>query len=266
MNLGVDFGELKINPVGKLDHDLKTNQVKLNLTLPVKFLFSQAALDSMARDLIHDPGLQTIDPQSETYRENLYRIVGESPTDKYFQALQAPDSLPGKKNDIPQAMNQSILFSNIAFTWNTSTNSYIARDNIHVAMINGKPVNKKMDGFIEIVKQKFGDKLYIYLTPDQNSYYLFYYFRGMMRTTSSNRKFVKAIEEVPNRKRDIKEGLTNTVYRYLLSTQTSFARFKKHMNDVLKEIASGEQAQQPSREEEASSPKQDTPESNDRRE
>ncbi|MBS3807421.1 MAG: hypothetical protein KGY60_07950 [Bacteroidales bacterium] len=266
MNLGVDFGELKINPVGKLDHDLKTNQVKLNLTLPVKFLFSQAALDSMARDLVHDQALQTIDPQSETYRENLYRIVGESPTDNYFQALQAPDSLPGKKNDIPQAMNQSILFSNIAFTWNTSTNSYIARDDIHVAMINGKPVNKKMDGFIEIVKQKFGDKLYIYLTPDQNSYYLFYYFRGMMRTTSSNRKFVKAIEEVPNRKRDIKEGLTNTVYRYLLSTQTSFARFKKHMNDVLKEIASGEQAQQPSREEEASSPKQDTPESNDRRE
>ena len=261
MNLGVDYGELKINPVGKLDHNLNTNQVKMNLTLPVNFLFSQAALDSMARDLLQDPNLQTIEPQSQTYRENLYRVVGESPTDEYFQTLQAPSSPSVNDKEFPKSMDQSLLFSNIEFTWNTSTHSYIARENIHIAMVNGKPVNKKMDGFIEIVKQKFGDKFYIYLTPDQQNYYLFYYFRGMMRTTSSNRKFVKAIEDVPNRKRDIKEGLTNTVYRYLLSTKTSFARFKKHMNDVLKEIASGEQAQQPSNKEEASGPQQNASES-----
>jgi len=265
MNLGVDFGKLRIHPVGELDHDLNDNQVKMNLTLPVKFHFSQAALDSMAQDLVSDPSLQTIQPESETYRENLYRVVGESPTDKYFQTLQATDSLPGKDNQIPGELDQSILFSNIEFTWNTSTNSYIARDNLHVAMINGKPVNKKMDGFIEIVKQKFGDKLYIYLTPDQQSYYFFYYFRGMMRTTSSNRKFVEAIEEVPNRKRDITEGLLNTVYRYILATKTNFNRFKKHMNDVIEEIASGQQARQPAKQEQASGPKEEAPKSGDSR-
>jgi len=267
MNLGVDFGKLNIDPVGRLNHDLKTNEVKLNLTLPVEFLFSQAAMDSMAKDLAQNHGLQSIQPESETYRENLYRAVGESPTDKYFQTLQAPDSLSGKDQKMPQALDQNILFSNIEFTWNTSTNSFIARDNIHVAMINGQPVNKKMDGFIEIVKQKFGDKLYIYLTPDQNSYYFFYYFRGMLRTTASNRKFIKAIEEVPDRKRNIKEGWTNTVYRYILSTQTSFSRFKKHMRDVLKELPTEEQAQQqPSRQEEASGPKQEPSQSDDNQE
>ena len=236
MNLGVDFGEMAINPVGSMNQNLKTNEVTMNLTLPVEFLFSQAALDTMASDLRSQTTLDAIDPDTEFYKNNLYRIVGKTPANQYLNALNVADSAKTKKKKMPASMDHSILFSDLDFEWNTSSNSYVAVDDIHVAMINGKPVNKKMDGFVEIVRQRFGDKLYIYLTPDNENYYFFYYFRGMMRTTSTNRDFVRAIEDVPNRKRKISRGLGNTTYRYILSTPTSFSRFRKHMTDVLKDI------------------------------
>ena len=252
MDLGVDFGKLQINPVGELTHNMKTNKVSMNLSMPVEFHFSQAALDSMARDLRTRPQLTTYDPNSERYRENLFRVAGHSNTNRYFKAIEAPDSVAREKKKLPKAMDHSILFSNLDFEWNTSSNSYIARENIRVAAVNGKPVNKKMNGYVEIVRQKFGDKFYIYLTPDNNTYYFFYYFRGMMRTNSSNRKFVRAIKDVPKRKRNITEGFANTVYRYILATSRNFSRFKKHMDKVLEDITSGTQAQDPQKDKKSS--------------
>ena len=244
MNLGVDFGELEIDPVGKLKHNLSTNEITMNLTLPVKFHFSPAALDSMARDLKNRRELTTADTGTDFFRHNLYQISGKSPANQYLKTINAPDSLKDKQKPIPSSLDHSLLFSNVQFKWNTASNSYIAKDDIHLAMINGKPVNKVMDGYIEIVKQKFGDKLYIYLTPDDENYYFFYYFRRMMRTGSTNRDFVKAIDDVPNRKRKITRGLGNTTYRYILSTETSFSRFRKHMSEMLKEMQTSDPATQ----------------------
>jgi len=236
MNLGVDFGEMAVQPVGSMFHNLKSNDITMNLTLPMQFLFSEAALDTMANDLSSQTTLGDTDPNTTFYKDNLYRIAGKTPANQYLDALNAADSLKKKNKKIPAPMKHTLLFSDLEFEWNTSTNSYVAVDDIHLAMVNGKPVNKKIDGFIEIVRQRFGDKIYVYLTPDNENYYFFYYFRGMMRTASTNRDFVKAIEEVPNRKRKISRGLGNTTYRYILSTPTSLERFRKHMADVLKDI------------------------------
>ncbi len=238
MNPGVDYGKLTIQPTGNLKHDLAKNKVSMNVTMPVDFLFSSGALDSMARDLNNRSNLPSYQPQSETYRENLYRIAGHQAANQYFKTTTAHDSLAAADKPIPEPLRQTLLFSNLRFRWNTETNSFIARDNIKLALINGQPVHKKMDGFIEIVKQKFGDKLYIYLTPDENTHYFFYYFRGMMRTTSSNQKFIHAIKEVPKRKRNINEGLMNTVYQYILSTKSSFSKFRRHMKKVNKTLDS----------------------------
>ena len=267
MNLGVDFGEMAINPVGSMKHNLKTNKVTMNLTLPMQFLFSQAALDTMARDLNRQTTLEDTDPNTAFYKDNLYRIVGEAPANQYLNALNAADSAKTKKKKMPASMEHSILFSDLEFEWNTSTNSYVAIDDIHVAVVNGKPVNKKMDGYIEIVRQRFGDKIYVYLTPDNENYYFFYYFRGMMRTSSTNKDFVRAIEDVPNRKRKISRGLGNTTYRYILSTPTSLSRFRKHMADVLKDIQGArasqdekeKQEQEKEQSAESSGPKEEMP-------
>jgi hypothetical protein len=238
MNLGVDFGEMKIRAAGRFDHDLPKNNVKLELTMPMDFLFSKAALDTMVSDIRSRKNLQPISLDSKNLERNLNELYGTKTTNKYLSQAKLFKS----EAEIPDELSSTILFSDIDFRWNTSTNSYIARDDIGIAAINGKPVNKYVDGYVEIIKQTLGDKIYIYLKLDEERYYFFYYFRGILRTWSDNKTFTAAIEDVPNRKRKISDGLFKpTKYRYILSTSTSFSRFKKHKKDVEEELKKKEQ-------------------------
>jgi len=234
MYLGVDFGNPTITPAGQLYHNLPANEIKFNLTLPLNFYFSEAAIDSMIKDINGRDELENIATDAKLYRKNLNEIVGQKTTDAYMELAGIPDTLSQSKGlTAPKALNQTFLFSNLQFEWHTSTNSYVAEGNIPIAMINGKPVNKKVDGFIEIIKQKHNDRLYIYIKPDNDRYYLFYYSRGIMRTYSNNKKFVDAINEVPKRKREVGGGLFSMpTYRYILATQTIRARFQQHIQEV----------------------------------
>ncbi|MGM0530823.1 MAG: hypothetical protein ACQER7_05680 [Bacteroidota bacterium] len=242
LQLGVDYGHPSIIPAGELNHDLSENDITLDMTLPVKFHFSNEALDSMRNDIKGRSGLKSANTQSEFYEGNLEEIVGQQITSKYMKALD--EDSKGKNEKIPEELEHTLIFSDLQFDWNTSTNSYVARDDIKIAMINGKSVNKKVEGFIEIVKQKHNDKLYIYLRPDNERYYMFYFSKNRMRSYSNNKKFVEAIDDVPNRKRKIGGGIFSEAdYRYLLATETIRSRVRSHINEV-KEALRDEQEDQ----------------------
>jgi hypothetical protein len=235
MNLGVDFGEMKMEPVGQISHDIKKNDIRLDLTLPLNFPFSKHALDTMISDIQSRENLKPVNLGSKRYEKNLNELIGTEKAGKYLNQAR----LFGNEAEIPKELKHTILFSDIDFQWNTSSNSYIAKGNIGIAMINGKPVNRYVNGYVEIVKQKYGDKIYMYLKLDEDRFYYFYYFRKIMRTYSNNKDFISVIENIPNRKRTIRDGFWifgRTQFRYMLSTDKSFSRFKKHKREVEKEL------------------------------
>jgi hypothetical protein len=247
MNLGVDFGEMKINPVGQISHDIKKNDIRFDLTLPIDFHYSKAALDTMISDIKSRNNLQPINLGSNRYEKNLNELIGIKKTSEYLNQAR----LFTEEAEVPNGLKNTILFSDIDFQWNTSSNSYIAQGKIGIAMINGKPVNRYVNGYVEIVKQKYGDKIYIYLKLDENRFYYFYYFRKIMRTYSNNEDFVAAIKEVPNRKRTIRDGFWifgQTKFRYMLTTTKSFSRFKKHKREIEKELLEDKKQEQKQKE------------------
>jgi hypothetical protein len=230
MNLGVDYGKFKINPVGRLNQKLKENEIKVSLTLPLEFLFSDAALDTMISDIKERKNLDPINLNSRHLEKNLNELYGEEVASNYLNQQK----LFGEEAEVPKEFNKpNILFSNIDFTWHTSTDSYIAKNDFGIATINGKAINKQVNGFIEIAKKTYGDKIYIYLKLDEERFYYFYYFRGMLRVYSNNEDFINVIEDTPRRKRTIKKSFFgNVIYRYILSTKQSFSRFRKHVREV----------------------------------
>jgi hypothetical protein len=238
MYLGTDFNKMTIDPAGRLDHDLPENDIKVELTLPVDFLFSKDALDTLVNDIRARNDLDEINLNSQYFRKNLSEIYGVEETNQYLKQVK----LYKENAEIPKAFNNTILFSDIDFRWNTSSNSYIAQDNLGIALINGKPVNRYVDGYVEIIKQKGGDRIYMYLKLDEERFYFFYYFRGILRTWSDNKTFTKAIEEVPLRKRTIRDGwFRPTEYRYILSTSNSFSRFIRRKTEIENELRKKEE-------------------------
>jgi hypothetical protein len=245
---GADFGEMKINPAGRFDHDLIRNEAKLEVTMPVDFLFSPAAMDTLINDIRSRNNLKPIDLTSKNFRQNLNEIYGTETTNDYLSQVQ----LFKEEAKIPEELSNTILFSDIDFRWNTATNSYVAQDDIGIAMINGKPVHKYVNGYVEIIKQRGGDRIYIYLKLDDERFYFFYYFRTILRTWSNNKTFTDAIKDLPDRKRRISDGLFKpTKYRYILSTESSFARFLTRKKEVEKSLLEQEEQQKKQKEGEA---------------
>lgn len=245
MNLGVDFGEMKIDPVGQISHDINKDDIKLDLTLPVDFHYSKAALDTIISDIKSRENLKHTNLGSNQYEKNLNELLGIEKASSYLNEAK----LFGNEAEIPEELKQTIVFSDIDFQWNTSTNSYIAQDDIGIAMINGKPINRYVDGYVEIIKQTQGDKIYIYLELDEERFYYFYYFRKIMRTWSDNEDFRAAIKDIPNRKRTIRDGFWifgSTEFRYMLSTNKSFSRFKTHKREAEQELLKREQEEESS--------------------
>lgn len=235
MNLGVEFGEMKTEPVGEISHDIKKNEIRLDLTLPLNFHFSKFALDTMISDIKSRNNLKHVNLGSNRYEQNLNELIGKQKAGKYLNQAR----LFGDEAEIPKKLQNTILFSDIDFQWNTSSNSYIARGDIGIAMINGKPVNRYVNGYVEIVKQKHGDKIYIYLKLDEDRFYYFYYFRKIMRVFSNNKDFISVIKEIPNRKRTIRDGFWifgRTQFRYMLSTNKSFSRFKRRKQEIEQDL------------------------------
>ncbi|MGM0496542.1 MAG: hypothetical protein ACQESJ_01350 [Bacteroidota bacterium] len=244
MNLGVDYGKMKIKPVGKISHNIKEDDITLDLSLPIDFHYSEAALDTMIKDIKSRKNLKHVDLSSNQYEKNLNELMGIEKASNYLNEakLFGDDEI-----DIPEELKQTIVFSDIDFQWNTSTDSYIAQDDIGIAMINGEPINRYVDGYVEIIKQTQGDKIYIYLKLDDERFYYFYYFRKIMRTWSDNKDFRAAIKEVPNRKRTIRDGFWifgSMEFRYMLSTDKSFSRFKKHKREAEQELLKRKQEEE----------------------
>ena len=240
MDLGVDFGEMKIEPVGQISHDVNKDDIKLDLSLPVDFHYSKAALDTLISDIKSRKNLKHTNLESNQYEKNLKELLGIEKASNYLNEAK----LFGNEAEIPEELKQTIVFSDIDFQWNTSTNSYIAQDNIGIAMINGKPINRYVDGYVEIIKQTHGDKVYIYLKLDEERFYYFYYFRKIMRTWSNNEDFRAVIKDIPNRKRTIRDGFWifgSTEFRYMLSTNKSFSRFKRHKRKAEQELIKQEE-------------------------
>ncbi|MFO8236544.1 MAG: hypothetical protein R6U04_14195 [Bacteroidales bacterium] len=229
ISLGVDFGEIEMDPAGKLDHDLQANSAKFELTMPLDFLFSEVALDTMRNEINDLDNLEEVDLGSKTFESNLDEIYGKKKTDEFLQQL----NLTEKKKEIPNELANTLLLSDIKFIWNNETDSYLSTGKIGIALINGKPVNKYVDGYVEIIKRRSGDRMYMYLEPDDETFYFFYYFRGMLRVYSSNKLFINSIQEIPERKRTIRENLISPVkYRYILSPESRLEEFLKHKREI----------------------------------
>lgn len=236
INLGVDLGEIGINPAGNFDHDLKENHVKLDLTIPLNFMFSEEALDTMRNEINEMNNLNVINLKSKRTRINLNEIYGLKTTEDFFKQLDKEDN----KGKIPDEISSTLLLSNIKLNWNTETESYLSEGKIGVSLVNGKPVNKYMDGYVEFVKRRSGDRMYIYLQPDDDTFYFFYYFRGMLRVYSSNKHFINSIQDIPERKRTIRDNIFSPVqYRYILTPESRLNQFYKHKKEIEEKYKNG---------------------------
>jgi len=232
INPGIELGQIKLSPAGSFNHDLGKNEIKLELIFPIDFFFSEAALDTMIKD-IQSQYHESFSITSRFFTKNMIERYGEANTNEF----KNQSMLFASEAKIPKDCQHTILIGETKLKWHTVNGMYLSYGKIGISTINNKPINKYVDGYFQLLKRRSGDLMKIYIKLPNKNYYYFTYSRGVMQTLSNNKKFVDAIQSIKNSARKQKTERNTTPYRYIIATEQNLQQF-------LRDIRLFEEAQQ----------------------
>ena len=224
---GIILGQVRTSSVGNVIHNIETEETELNITLALDFHMSDDAFLVMSNQIDSFPDLEAVDLADPGYLKMMSELVGR----ERAEALQAELGLFGEYQSSLPELNKSLFFSNIKLIWNQETWSYRSEGKISLGSINGHPVNKKVEGIIEMQKKRSGDLLDIYLELDNRNWYYFGYTRGVMHCLSSNREFNYTISELKTKVRKMKTPKNQVPFIFIVATARKKAMFLRRFQE-----------------------------------
>ncbi|PIX35559.1 MAG: hypothetical protein COZ59_05780, partial [Bacteroidetes bacterium CG_4_8_14_3_um_filter_31_14] len=229
LNLGVDFGQVKINTVGNINEDLIKQSISLDVLLTLDFFIENKCMDMLTKDLNSYSGLEPIDLSRKIFEKGLAEILGRDKANDLISEFSL-----GKFKKMPKELEHTIMFTDLKFDWNTNTKSYISDTLIGVGTISKEYINKIVPGNIEIIKKRSGDIINIYLELADNVWYYFSYTRGVMQVVSSNEEFNTVIKTLKPDQRKLDTDKGQKPYSYYPAAPSVKNKFLKRMR-ALKE-------------------------------
>ena len=171
----------------------------LDLNIPEKVLkvmqadIVSASFDARLVDYYHD---------AEFFEKALSEFI---PDEEALEAMLA--KMIKVSLDIPDKYDHyNLFFSRIPFIWNAELQSFVsAGDQLALASIQKAPVNRWINGYMEVRSLPSGsERLYCYLKSPSDYYYYFEYREGILSMISNNEKFNEAVAGLNKRERSKK--------------------------------------------------------------
>lgn len=228
INLPINLGQVKLIPTGSIIHRLEENLLTLDMVLQFNFHFNQKSLEAMAADLNQYPMLEGIDLKRKIYRKTLYERI--NPREATIAMNQI--NLFGAMSQIPEEFESTITLAEIKMRWNPKTQSFISSGKIGVGSIGSFQVNKKVNGFLEIVRRRSGDFMTLYLHLAEDKYYVFTYTKGSMQVSSHNLAFVDPIKQQKANERRARVAPGQQKYYYLIGTNRELSMARQRYKQI----------------------------------
>jgi hypothetical protein len=227
LNMGMDFGQVELTPLGTVEHNMNNDSTKFKLFLGVDFFFNDECLRIMADKVSnHFPPLDAVFYGTD-YEKALIEVVGKEETTKLIQEL----NLYGNFKKIPKELEKTLFLTDVELTWNAETGSYRYKGFIGLSSIDKYQVNKLVYGLVELKKKRNGDELSMYFEPSDDSWFYFNYKRGMLGAYSSHDDFNAQIRDTKAEKRTKKAEKGKPKITYVLSTAIQRRNFVRSFEE-----------------------------------
>ena len=227
IDLGNETGQVSIQTAGTIDHNQIDDDVILDLVMLTDFFFSEDAMKKMTKDIQEASSLDPVKLDRPTFEKGLREILGKEEADK----LIAQASLYGEFKKLPDSFKKALVFNDLKMKWNNNSKSYQSFSKIGISNIYNKPINKYVDGKVELIKKRSGDILTIYLEINPNNWFFFTYTRGVMQAISSDIDFNAAITETKPDKRKAKAEKGQEPYQFMYSTDRKKKDFLREFDE-----------------------------------
>ena len=226
LDIGADFGQVKLTAAGNATHNTINDSAQFDLLMAIEFFFDKGAMKKMAADFeAYSNTLDPFDFSRKTFEKGLAEILGKERGDKALSEL----NLYGAYKKFPDELEKSMFLGDVQMTYNKKTKSFLSNGKIGIANLFKTEIYRYVSGIIQIKKQKAGDVLDMYFELDENTWYYFNYFKGVLSVVSSNQAFNTAVKEVKDKKQKVDKGPS---YQFNTTTPTKKDQFVKKIKQV----------------------------------
>ncbi|MFZ2286855.1 MAG: hypothetical protein WAV93_07715 [Bacteroidales bacterium] len=225
INFAVNYDLLKMSSSGVVTNNTDSSLVEARSMLSFSFYFSPEALKLMADDIRSVPALRAVNLSSEFNSKAMRDLIGEQAAKTLNEELQ----LFGVARSLPKEYASQIMLNEVTLRWNPYTLSFISTGRIGIGFIGEQPMNIYVDGWVELQRKRSGDQLDIYLKGNDNVWYWFSYFRGMLMSYSSNQSYNDLLSNIKEKTRRDPRANSRVDYVYMLGVRDRLLNFLRRM-------------------------------------
>lgn len=228
VDIPVNLGQIKHFTTGNLSHSLPDSILNMDVVMSLNFLFNQVSLQAMASEILQIPSLPVVDLNRRIYSNHLLERLSYNEAQTAINQIR----LFGTMTEIPNDMESTISFSEIRMRWDHQNRSFVSVGKLGIGTLGNTQVNRKVDGFVEIIKRNTGDWMMVYIELSPEKYYVFYYVRGSLQVSSHNSMFTDPINAMKNRDRRVRVKAGQIPFNFLVGTRRELQRARERYAEL----------------------------------
>ncbi len=228
---GLTFNQFKLLSAGDFRHLTIPDSTYLNTATLLDFYFDDAALNMMI-DSLRLINSTVKNPGEGYFPMFLKKVLGSENSARLITEL----SLYGQMQKVPKDLEHAIIFSDLKLKWDEESRSFISRGAIGIGYIAGMPVNKYVDGYVQIEKGRSTSSIEIYLKLNNAQWYYFSFQHGILQVMSSDNAFNDYVSLLKPAKRVLNPESDTKYYEYVISTRRKVVDFLRKMEKIGKRL------------------------------
>jgi len=236
LSIGGNLGRVKMNNYGRIDHSVKDTTTNIYAVSELDFYFNQNCLNKLTELLKNATDLEAFNVRSEQFTKYISEVLSSEEAQK----AESDYMLYGYLKKFPSKLKKTITFTNLTMQYNRKTRSFVSTGKIGIGWIGDEQIYKYVDGKIELIPRKSGDKLTIYLTIGSD-WFFFDYGNGSMLALSSIKEWNDLIVNTKSENRELKAKDNEPAYQYYVAPLSRKNKFvKKHYGGESNEKEAGD--------------------------
>lgn len=225
INMGTQLGQVKIKTWGNSNYKIKEDELTLDIFGTLDFYLPQECIKIIADTIKNMSKLEGLKLKGDNYVKGLKNLLGYAEATKVI----TEQNNFGVLKQVPPELSNTFVFNDLNIKWMKKSNAWLSQGKIGIMNIKGQQVNKKVNGYLEIIRRRSGDEMNLYLEINQGLWFFFNYRRGLMQMYSSYATFNKIINEIKGSDRKLKIERGETSYVFFLSNERKKNKFLERM-------------------------------------
>jgi hypothetical protein len=221
VTLSNNMGQFKLTTYGKIVHDLPRNDVNMDLVMGINFYFLNPALGLVESNINKSSNTRPLNINRFKYTTFLHKQVGELNSQRLMSEFLADSAF----SRFPNELRHTFFLADVRMRWDPESHTFYSKGPIGIGNMERFPMNKYVDGYLEIKKNRNGDIFNMVMVPSGFvnegigvDWFYFTYTQGQLQSIGSSPEFNNMIRSVKANKRRMNVERGQEPFVFLLSS------------------------------------------------